>query len=118
MTPTDRRFILSFDQGTTNSRAIVFDHTGTVVSLAQQEFPQLYSAPGLAEHDPEAIWSSQLAVARAAISKTGISAAVPGTLLLWSHWPREPLVRAYLRRTWLPGADPEYTWHLWLWRSL
>ncbi len=76
MTPTDRCFILSFDQGTTSSRAIVFDHTGTVISLAQQEFPQLYPAPGLVEHDPEAIWSSQLAVARAAISQAGISAAV------------------------------------------
>lgn len=75
MADMSQRFVLALDQGTTSSRAILFDHLGRVVSLAQQEFPQLYPAPGLVEHDPEAIWSSQLEVARAAISQAGISAA-------------------------------------------
>ena len=55
------RFILALDQGTTSSRAIVFDRDGAVVSMAQQEFPQIFPGPGHVEHDPEAIWSSQLA---------------------------------------------------------
>jgi glycerol kinase len=63
------KYILALDQGTTSSRAILFDHAGTIISVAQQEFPQIYPAPGLVEHDPEAIWSSQLAVAREAIKK-------------------------------------------------
>ncbi|MBV8823121.1 MAG: glycerol kinase GlpK [Ktedonobacteraceae bacterium] len=67
-------FILSLDQGTSSSRAIVFDHNGSVVSIVQQEFPQMYPAPGLVEHDPEAIWSSQLAVAQEAIKKAGATA--------------------------------------------
>ncbi len=69
------RFILSLDQGTTSSRAIVFDHDGAIVSVAQQEFPQIYPSPGLVEHDPEAIWSSQLAVAQEALQKAGASAS-------------------------------------------
>jgi glycerol kinase len=69
------KYVLALDQGTTSSRAMVFDHAGDVVSVAQQEFPQIYPAPGLVEHDPEAIWSSQLAVAKEAIQKAGASAA-------------------------------------------
>ena len=71
MTHPGSRFVLSLDQGTTSSRAIVFDHAGAIVSVAQQEFPQIYPSPGLVEHDPEAIWSSQLAVAREALHKAG-----------------------------------------------
>lgn len=74
MAHSGKTFILALDQGTTSSRAILFDHAGRVVSLAQQEFPQLYPAPGLVEHDPEAIWASQLEVARAAISQAGVAA--------------------------------------------
>ncbi|MCA1553493.1 MAG: glycerol kinase, partial [Chloroflexi bacterium] len=58
------KYILALDQGTTSSRAILFDHDGRVLSLAQQEFPQLYPHPGWVEHEPEAIWQSQLSVAR------------------------------------------------------
>ena len=50
------KYVLALDQGTTSSRAIVFDHEGAIVSSAQQEFPQIYPSPGLVEHDPEAIW--------------------------------------------------------------
>jgi glycerol kinase len=68
------RYVLALDQGTTSSRAIVFDHAGRVVSVAQQEFEQILPAPGLVEHDPEAIWSSQLAVGRGALQRAGLSA--------------------------------------------
>ena len=67
------KYVLALDQGTTSSRAIVFNHDGAIVSVAQQEFPQIYPAPGLVEHDPEAIWSSQLTVAHEALSKAGAS---------------------------------------------
>src|SRR2546427_2082086 len=69
------KYVLALDQGTTSSRAIVFDHAGSIVSVAQQEFPQIYPSPGLVEHDPEAIWSSQLAVGREALQKAGASAS-------------------------------------------
>ena len=69
------KYVLALDQGTTSSRAIVFDHDGAIVSVAQQEFPQIYPSPGLVEHDPEAIWSSQLSVAQEAMKKAGASAA-------------------------------------------
>ncbi len=69
------KYVLALDQGTTSSRAIVFDHGGAIVSSAQQEFPQIYPSPGLVEHDPEAIWSSQLAVAQQAMKQAGASAS-------------------------------------------
>ena len=69
------RFILALDQGTTSSRAIVFDRDGRVVAQAQQEFPQIFPGPGHVEHDPEAIWASQLQTARDVLAKAGITAA-------------------------------------------
>lgn len=68
------KHILALDQGTTSSRAIVFDHDGNVVASAQTEFPQILPAPGIVCHDPEAIWSSQLDVARQALAKAALSA--------------------------------------------
>ena len=60
--------LLALDQGTTSSRAIVFDGRGRMLGLGQQEFPQLYPTPGAVEHDPEEIWSSQLATAKDAVA--------------------------------------------------
>jgi len=68
-------FILALDQGTTSSRALVFDHYGTVRGLAQKEFRQFFPAPGLVEHDAEEIWASQLGVAVEAIARAGLNAA-------------------------------------------
>jgi glycerol kinase len=68
------RYILALDQGTTSSRAIVFDRHGAIVSMAQQEFPQILPRPGVVEHDPEAIWQSQMEVARLALSNGGVTA--------------------------------------------
>ncbi len=73
MRPCPNMF-LALDQGTTSSRAIVFNHAGHAVAKAQQEFPQILPRPGDVEHDPEAIWSSQLAVAREALAHAGLEA--------------------------------------------
>jgi glycerol kinase len=67
------QYILSFDQGTTSSRAIVFDHAGTIVAVAQKEFTQIFPKPGWVEHDANEIWSTQLGVAAEAITKAGLS---------------------------------------------
>jgi glycerol kinase len=68
-------FILALDQGTTSSRALVFDHDGNIRGLAQKEFRQIFPAPGLVEHDAEEIWAAQLGVAVEAIARAGVSAA-------------------------------------------
>ncbi len=66
--------ILALDQGTTSSRAILFDGDGRIIGVAQREFTQLYPQPGWVEHNPEEIWNSQLAVAQEAIAKAGLHA--------------------------------------------
>ena len=71
----DRPLILALDQGTTSSRAIVFDAQADMVAVEQAEFPQVYPAEGWVEHDPEAIWDTQLRVARRALAR----AEVPGS---------------------------------------
>lgn len=97
------QYVLSLDQGTTSSRAILFDHNGAIVNVAQQEFPQIYPAPGLVEHDPEAIWSSQLAVAQEVMKKAGVSArdvAAIGitnqreTTIIWDKTTGKPVFNA------------------------
>ena len=65
------RYVLALDQGTTSSRAILFDRSGRPVASAQQEFPQGFPAPGHVTHDPADIWSTQLATAREAITRAG-----------------------------------------------
>ncbi|CAN5503094.1 glycerol kinase GlpK [soil metagenome] len=67
------KFILAFDQGTTSSRAIVFDKNGSIKSAAQKEFTQIFPQPGWVEHDANEIWSTQLGVAVEAISQAGLS---------------------------------------------
>ena len=68
-------FILALDQGTTSSRAIIFSEAGTIVAVAQKEFTQYFPQPGWVEHDPEEIWTSQLAVAKSALRKARLKAA-------------------------------------------
>src|SRR6266853_883178 len=67
-------FILALDQGTTSSRAIIFDHSGAIRGVAQKEFQQIFPESGWVEHDPREIWSSQLEVARAVLDKCGLKA--------------------------------------------
>ncbi len=97
------RYILSLDQGTTSSRAIVFGRDGRVVACAQQEFPQIYPQPGHVEHNPEAIWDSQLATARSALKIAGLTAgdiAAVGvtnqreTTVLWDRQTGKPVANA------------------------
>ncbi len=74
------KYILALDQGTTSSRALIFDEKGNIRSVAQKEFTQIFPKPGWVEHDPNEIWSSQVAVAAEAISKLGINGgAIAGT---------------------------------------
>jgi glycerol kinase len=68
-------YLLAIDQGTTSTRAILFDTALAPVATAQQELPQIYPAPGQVEHDPEDIWVTTLATVRAAMAKAGVSAA-------------------------------------------
>lgn len=65
---------MSLDQGTTSSRAIIFNHNGEIVAIAQKEFTQIYPQAGWVEHDPLEIWSTQLSVAAEVIVKAGLSA--------------------------------------------
>jgi glycerol kinase len=67
--------VLALDQGTTSSRAIVFDEAGSAVAMAQREFQQIFPRPGWVEHDPLEIWESQLAVAREALARAGLAAS-------------------------------------------
>ena len=69
------KYVLALDQGTTSSRAMVFDHAGNVVSIAQKEFRQIYPQPGWVEHDPQEIWSTQAGVAAEAVVRAGLNGA-------------------------------------------
>jgi glycerol kinase len=69
-----KKFILSLDQGTTSSRAIVFDHAGNICSVTQKEFKQIFPQPGWVEHDPMEIWASQGSVAKEALLKSSLKA--------------------------------------------
>jgi hypothetical protein len=73
--PDRPQHLLALDQGTSSSRAIVFDARGQIVALAQREFRQIFPQPGWVEHDPKEIWSSQLATGREALAKAGLDAA-------------------------------------------
>lgn len=98
-----QNYILALDQGTTSGRAIVFDRRGLPVASAQQEFRQILPAPGIVEHDPEEIWSSQLAVAQQAMSKAKITAAQVAaigianqreTTIIWDRETGRPVTNA------------------------
>ena len=68
------RYVLALDQGTTSSRAIIFDETGKPVASASQEFKQHYPQPGWVEHDPDDLWRSQRDVAREVLRSSGLKA--------------------------------------------
>jgi glycerol kinase len=103
--------ILAIDQGTTSSRAILFDSRMRVVATAQEEFPQIYPASGWVEHDPADLWSSVAGTARAVIEKAGIAAAEIAaigitnqreTTLIWDRESGQPIHNAIVwqdRRT-------------------
>ena len=105
------KYILSLDQGKTSSRAIVFDHSGTIVAVAQKEFTQHFPQPGWVEHDPEDIWSSQFSVMAEVLAKSGIKTEqLAGigitnqreTAIVWDRTSGKPLCNAIVwqdRRT-------------------
>ncbi|MCI7223034.1 FGGY family carbohydrate kinase, partial [Fusobacterium sp.] len=67
------KYIVAFDQGTTSSRAIIFDENQSIIDIAQKEFTQIYPKEGWVEHDPMEIWASQSGVLSEVIARTGIS---------------------------------------------
>ena len=105
------KYILALDQGTTSSRAILFSKAGSVVAVAQKEFPQLFPKPGWVEHDPAAIWSSQWEVAQSVIEKAGAAPSdIAGigitnqreTTIVWDRKTGQPIHHAIVwqdRRT-------------------
>ena len=115
------KYILALDQGTSSSRAIVFDHEGNIRSVAQKEFPQHFPRPGWVEHDPKDIWSSEASVIAEAITKmdiNGLDIAAIGitnqreTTIVWDAATGEPVCNAIVwqdRRTseFCEGISPE-----------
>jgi glycerol kinase len=105
------KFVLALDQGTTSSRALLFDENGAIRALAQKEFAQIFPKPGWVEHDPNEIWATQLAVATEALACAGVKAAdivaigitnQRETTILWDRETGEPVHNAIVwqdRRT-------------------
>ena len=109
-----QKYILALDQGTTSSRAIVFDHSGKICSVAQKEFTQHFPKPGWVEHDPNEIWSSEAAVIAEAISAidiNGLDIAAIGitnqreTTIVWDIDTEEPIYNAIV---WQDRRTAEY----------
>lgn len=106
-----KQFILALDQGTTSSRAVLFDHAGTIVSSAQKEFRQIYPQAGWVEHDPQEIWSTQAGVATEAVTKMGLNGTALAaigitnqreTTIVWDRATGRPVYNAIVwqdRRT-------------------
>lgn len=108
------KYILALDQGTTSSRAIVFDKKGNIISIAQKEFTQHFPKPGWVEHDPTEIWSTQAGVAAEAIAKKGLKAeniAAIGitnqreTVVVWDKNTGQPVYNAIV---WQDKRTSEY----------
>ena len=105
------KYILALDQGTTSSRAILFDRAGQVTGTAQREFRQYFPQPGWVEHDAREIWASQLAVATQVLKDQGVAVAdldsiaitnQRETTVLWDRKTGQPLAPAIVwqdRRT-------------------
>lgn len=105
------QYILALDQGTTSSRAVLFDHAGQIVSSAQKEFQQIYPQAGWVEHDPQEIWSTQAGVAAEAVTKMGLNGSAIAaigitnqreTTIVWERDSGKPIYNAIVwqdRRT-------------------
>lgn len=106
-----QKYVMALDQGTTSSRTIIFDQAGSVISVAQKEFTQIYPKPGWVEHDPMEIWSTQIGTAKEALEKANIKpeqiAAIGitnqrETTVVWDKNTGEPVYNAIVwqcRRT-------------------
>jgi glycerol kinase len=111
---SEKKYILALDQGTTSSRAIVFDHNGQICSVAQKEFTQYFPKPGWVEHNPNEIWSSEASVIAEAISAidiNGLDIAAIGitnqreTTIVWDIDTEEPIYNAIV---WQDRRTAEY----------
>jgi glycerol kinase len=108
---TPMRYLLALDQGTTSSRALLFDERAALLGMAQEEHPQIYPEPGWVEHDPELLWQTQVGTARRVLAEHGVCgreiAAIEisnqrETTLLWDRESGRPLANAIVwqdRRT-------------------
>lgn len=110
----EQKYILALDQGTSSSRAIVFDHEGRICASAQKEFPQHFPKPGWVEHDPKDIWSSEASVIAEAITSMGINGLnIAGigitnqreTTIVWDAETGEPVYNAIV---WQDRRTSEY----------
>src|SRR5262249_52194807 len=111
MSSPHTRCVLALDQGTTSSRAIVFDRRGIPCATARKEITQIFPQPGWVEHDPEEIWASQIGVAAEAMARAGVTpreiAAVGianqrETTIVWDRQTGRPVHNAFVwqdRRT-------------------
>src|SRR5712692_10303797 len=97
------RYILALDQGTSSSRALLVGDDGRIVAIVAERFPQIYPRPGWVEHDPEAIWQSQLATALRVLKEAGVrpvEVAALGitnqreTVVVWDRRTGEPIANA------------------------
>ncbi|MNK22078.1 Glycerol kinase [compost metagenome] len=112
------KYILSLDQGTTSSRAIIFNHSGEIIAIAQKEFTQIYPQAGWVEHDPNEIWSTQLAVATEVIAKAGLKSGdidsigitnQRETTIVWDRNTGKPIYNAIV---WQDRRTSEYCNHI------
>ena len=107
----ERKYIMALDQGTTSSRAVIFNHQGKIISIAAKEFRQIFPQPGWVEHDPMEIWDTQMGAARQALDAANLSpqqiAAIGvtnqrETTLIWDRESGRPVYNAIVwqcRRT-------------------
>ncbi len=107
----NKKYIMSLDQGTTSSRAIIFDKDGRIITVSQKEFSQIFPVPGSVEHDPTEIWNTQITVAKEALEKAGLtfgdidSIGITNqreTVIVWDKNTGEPVYNAIVwqcRRT-------------------
>jgi len=109
-----KKYILTLDQGTTSSRAILFNHEGKIASLAQKEFKQIYPKPGWVEHDPMEIWSTQASVITEAILKEHLKAEEIAAIGITNQrettiiWDRETGIPVYNAIVWQDRRTSEY----------
>ena len=106
-----KKYVLALDQGTTSSRAILFDRTGSIKSIVRQSFGQIFPHPGWVEHDPVEIWNTQLSVAVGALQQAGVSPKEVATIgitnqrettVVWDRKSGKPVYNAIVwqdRRT-------------------
>ena len=108
------QYILALDQGTTSSRAIVFDRDGTIVAVGQREFPQIFPRPGWVEHDPGEIWATQIAVATEALGRAHLRPRDIAAIGITNQrettvvWDRETGVPVYNAIVWQDRRTADY----------